>query len=146
VAVAVASSILVGCSSSVVAGGSASLTAQKKPAAGDVVVAEGPRAESAVVDGPGLTVNLTFIGSPQPIDRPCGEDYQATAKETASSVVVTIERRFLFRDDDLGCGAAGATRTAQLRLRQALGERSLVDVHDLVPIKVKTAGAASSSS
>jgi len=83
--------MLVGCSSSVVAGGSASPTAPK-PAAGDMVVVEGPRAESAVVDGSGLTVKLAFIGSPQPIERPCGEDYQATAQESASSVVVTIER------------------------------------------------------
>src|SRR5439155_1221965 len=88
--------------------------------------------ESASGSVGGMELTVTFIGAPDPGDKPCGADYAAEAVESAVAVVVIViphENR-----TSLGCTSVGARRTAIAALAEPLGERAVLEVREGLPV------------
>jgi hypothetical protein len=92
---------------------------------------------SATVGGHELTV--AFVGSPNPGNMSCGEDYTAEAVESDLAVVVIVTRQphaALFGE---ACSAVGARRTASATMAAPLGNRVVLDLQQGTPIPVVVA-------
>ena len=87
---------------------------------------------SGTVGGRQLTV--AFVGAPRPGDQPCGEDYTAEAVESDLAVVVIVTRRPHLTVG--ACSLAGAQRTATAQLAAPLGDRTVLDVQQGLPVSV----------
>ena len=86
----------------------------------------GPPVESASVDSSGMTLTVSFIGAPDPGDKPCGADYTAEAVESDNAIVVIVyEHRNV---TPAACTDVGYSRTAQVTLAKPLGNRTLIDL------------------
>ena len=85
---------------------------------------------TAAVDGRQLTV--AFTGAPDVADKPCGADYSAEAVESDSAVVVITHPN----GAAVACSAIGATRTATATLTRPLGERTVLEVTQGLPVSV----------
>ena len=96
----------------------------------------GPPVESASVDSSGMTLTVSFIGAPDPGDKPCGADYTAEAIESDAAVVVIVYEH----NNPLPamCSDVGAFRTAQVTLAKPFGNRTLIDL-TAQPISVTAA-------
>jgi hypothetical protein len=89
--------------------------------------------DSALGSMTGKEVSVSFTGAPDPASKPCGEDYSAEAVESDQAVVVIVVRRG--RGFTLGgCPAVGARRTATATLKDALGDRAILNVDDGQPV------------
>jgi hypothetical protein len=89
---------------------------------------------SATVAADGLTLTLTFEGSPDPASQACGEDYTGEAVESDLAVVaiVHVHRNPL----PASCVGTGATRTTTVTLASPLGSRAVLEVQDGLPVPV----------
>jgi hypothetical protein len=90
---------------------------------------------------PGTTsLTVMFTGSPRPGDQVCGIDYTAESVESAIAVVVIVVEHPYSGPDGLGpnqgCDAMGASRTATATLAEPLGERTVLEVRQGLPIPV----------
>jgi hypothetical protein len=84
-----------------------------------------PPVMSATVDASGMTLTVTFVGTANAGDKPCGADYTAEAVESDNAVVVIVyERR---NTTPAMCTSVGASRTAQVTLARPFGNRTLID-------------------
>ncbi len=86
----------------------------------------GPPVESATVDSSGMTLTVSFVGAPDPGNKPCGADYTAEAVESDAAVVVIVYEH----DNPMpgACLDVGALRTAQVTLAKPFGTRTLIDL------------------
>jgi hypothetical protein len=82
------------------------------------------------VGGRQLTVD--FTGAPGPGDRPCGADYTAEAVESQTAVVVIVTEHT--NGLPVPCSAVGAIRTAEVELSAPLGERTVLEVREGLPV------------
>ena len=90
--------------------------------------------ESATGTAGGRQLTVTFVGAPLPGDQPCGEDYTAVAVESDLAVVVIVTRH---PHVTIGaCSAVGAQRTATVELAAPLGDRTVLDVQQGLPVSV----------
>ena len=91
--------------------------------------------ESAAGTVGGRQLTVSFTGAPAPGDQGCGADYTAEAVESSTAVVVIVteHRHGLFE----ACTAVGATRTAVVDLAAPLGERSVLEVKEGLPVPVR---------
>lgn len=80
----------------------------------------------------GNDITVSFVGAPDPGDKPCGEDYTAEAVESDLAVVVIVTRHSHLTLG--GCSAVGAKRTATATLNEALGSRVVLNVDDGEPV------------
>ncbi|MEU4622232.1 hypothetical protein AB0G04_19985 [Actinoplanes sp. NPDC023801] len=85
----------------------------------------------------GRQLTVGFTGAPQPASEPCGIDYTAKVVESGNAVVVyLIEKRHA---DNEACTAIGFHRTAVAELARPLGERTVLDVTQGLPVPVTLA-------
>jgi hypothetical protein len=91
--------------------------------------------ESATGTVGGLQLTVAFTGAPGPGDQPCGADYTAEAVEspTAVVVIVTEHPHSAFGE---ACTDVGARRTADVELSAPLGERTVLEVRQGLPVAV----------
>ncbi len=90
--------------------------------------------DSASVTADGRQLTVAFVGAPLPGDQPCGEDYTAEAVESDVAVVVIVTRH---PHVTIGaCTSVGAPRTATLKLAAPLGERTVLEVQQGLPVPV----------
>ena len=87
---------------------------------------------SGSVTGNELTVS--FVGAPDPGDKPCGEDYSAEAVESDLAVVVIVTRHPHAGAVPVACPAVGARRTAAATLTKPLGDRAVLDFQTGTPV------------
>ncbi len=102
---------------------------------GDAPVGISVDAATATAGGRELTVG--FGGAPLAGDRACGADYTAEAVESSLAVVVIVTAHP--NPLPAACALIGAPRTAVVRLAAPLGERTVLEVTQGLPIMV-TAG------
>jgi hypothetical protein len=76
-----------------------------------------------------------FVGSPDPAYEPCGIDYTGEAVESDLAVVVVIVEHRPFRPG--GCASVGAVRRTLVRLATPLGDRTVLDVQQGLPVDVQ---------
>jgi hypothetical protein len=98
----------------------------------------GIQIDSATGTVGGLTLTVRFAGVPGPASQMCGADYTAEAVESATAVVVIVTTHpntGLFQS----CSAVGAYRTAEARLAAPLGDRSVLEVTQGLPVPVTLA-------
>ncbi len=95
----------------------------------------GPSIQSATTKTAGLALTVTFVGAPDPGDKPCGADYSAEAAESSTAVAVfVIEHQSLTVG---ACSAVGALRTASVGLAAPLAGRVVLDVNQDIPVPVE---------
>jgi len=85
---------------------------------------------NGTVGGRQLTVG--FVGAPAPGDQPCGADYSAEAVESSTAVVVIVTEHA--NALPVACTAVGARRTAQVELSAPLGDRTVLEVTQGLPV------------
>lgn len=94
----------------------------------------GLRPDSATVAADGRTVTVRFVGGRDGTG-PCTSQYTARAIESDNAAVVVIdEHPDLSGGPDQACNAIGYARTATLTLAEPLGERTLLDVVQGMPV------------
>ena len=80
------------------------------------------------------TLQVSFTGAVKRQDEPCGADYTTEAVESALAVVVIVtEHR---NAEPGGCDAIGRTRTAEVMLKDPLGERAVLEIKQGLPVTV----------
>jgi hypothetical protein len=82
----------------------------------------------------GTEVTVSFIGAPEPGNKPCGEDYTAGAVESDLAVVIIVIRGPTNVGFGGGCTAVGAVRTAIATLEAPLGNRAVLNVDSGQPV------------
>jgi hypothetical protein len=94
----------------------------------------GMSVQSATLAADGLTLTLTFEGSPYPGNQACGEDYTGEAVESDLAVVAIVH----VHQNPLpaNCVGTGAMRTATMTLASPLGDRAVLEVQDGLPVPV----------
>jgi hypothetical protein len=93
---------------------------------------EGISIQSARGNAAAGQLTVTFVGAPAGGDRPCGADYGAEPVESQLAVVViVVERRNPFPG---ACAAVGAERNAVVNLVSALGDRTVLEVKEGLPV------------
>ncbi len=99
---------------------------------------DGLSIESATVTRDGRQLTVTFTGSRFTRDERCGADYTATAMESATGVVVIVDEHA----NPAGgpCVAIGFMRTAVAHLVAALGNRTVLEVREGMPVPVTPSG------
>jgi hypothetical protein len=90
--------------------------------------------EAARLAPDGVTLTVTFIGSPGPASQACGADYTAAVVESAAAVVVIVREQRAA--GDYACTAVGAERTATAVLGRPLGSRTVLEVVRGLPVPV----------
>ena len=90
--------------------------------------------DSATGSVSGRELTVSFVGAPAPGDQGCGADYTAEAVESADAVVVIVIEH---ANMSFGaCTAVGAIRTATVELAAPLGNRTVLDVQQGLPVAV----------
>ena len=90
--------------------------------------------QSAKASADGRTLVATFVGAPDPGDRPCGADYDGEAVESSTAVVVIVTARPHLQ---LGaCTAVGGYRTVEVMLAAPLNDRAVLEVQQGTPVPV----------
>jgi hypothetical protein len=92
--------------------------------------------DSATAAAGGRQLTVSFTGAPGPGDRPCGADYTAEAVESQTAVVVIVTEHT--NGLPVPCSAVGAIRTAAVELSAPLGERTVLEVREGLPVTVLT--------
>ena len=90
--------------------------------------------DSATLAPDGITVTVSFVGSPGPASQPCGADYTAEPVESDTAVVVIVEEHRA--GGEQACTAVGASRTAVATLSRPLGSRAVLEVVQGTPVSV----------
>jgi hypothetical protein len=81
-----------------------------------------------------MRVSVTFIGAPEGRDKPCGADYSAKAVESDTAIVVIVVTHP--NGAAVACRSIGATRTATASLAKPIGERTVLEVTQGLPVSV----------
>ncbi len=89
---------------------------------------------SAVGRASGRELTVTFTGSPDGADKPCGADYTAEAVESDLAIVVIVIEHA--NGLPVPCSAVGAMRTATAQLASPLGKRAVLEVQQGLPVEV----------
>ena len=85
---------------------------------------------SGTPDATHLTVS--FVGAPDGADRPCGADYSAEAVESPLAIVVIVVEH---RNPTAGaCLLVGAVRSASVDLASPLGDRTVLEIKQGLPV------------
>jgi hypothetical protein len=94
--------------------------------------------ESATVSPDGKKLTAHFTGSGGTAEKPCGADYSAYAVESANAVVIiVIEHRYPgTMGPNEACNLMGYARTAVADLAGPLGERTVLEVREGLPVLV----------
>jgi hypothetical protein len=87
---------------------------------------------TASVTGRDLTVS--FTGAPGPGSQPCGADYSAEAVESSTAVVVIVTEHPHWSLIPEACTAVGAKRTAVATMAAPLGDRTVLEVTQGLPV------------
>ena len=82
----------------------------------------------------GRQLTVVFTGAPGPGSQGCGADYTAEAVESPSAVVVIVTEHA--NGLPVPCTAVGARRTAEIELSAPLGERTVLEVREGLPVAV----------
>jgi hypothetical protein len=90
--------------------------------------------ESATATADGRQLTVSFTGAPESGDTPCGADYTAEAVESETAVVVIVVEHP--NGTPAACAAIGATRTAPVQLSAALGDRTVLEIKEGLPVAV----------
>jgi hypothetical protein len=90
--------------------------------------------ESASGTAESKKLTVSFVGAPKDRSEQCGADYTAEAVESELAVVVLIKERR--NDANVACALVGALRTAEVRLASKLGERTVLEVKQGLPVPV----------
>ncbi len=90
--------------------------------------------DTVEVSADGRDLLVTFVGSPHPASEPCGEDYTGEAVESDLAVVVIIVRHSRLGPET--CTGIGAVRTTTITLAEPLGDRTVLDVQQGMPVEV----------
>jgi hypothetical protein len=90
--------------------------------------------QSATATADGRQLTVTFVGAPEAGDRPCGADYTAEAVESETAVVVIVIEHP--NGAPVPCTAMGALRTATAQLSADLGDRTVLEVQQGLPVAV----------
>jgi len=107
------------------------------------------------VDGPGGSISIqsaigipeselltvSFVGAPLDASGSCGADYTAEAVESDLAIVVLVTAHphpaeAASSSLSFGCRAVGAIRTAVVTLASPLGERTVLEVREGMPVPV----------
>ena len=91
--------------------------------------------ESATGTVGGRQLTVTFTGAPAAGDQVCGEDYTAEAVESPTAVVVIVAAHPHGYGET--CSLVGAPRTAMVELTAPLGDRTLLEVKEGLPVSVQ---------
>ena len=95
---------------------------------------EGISIDSATGNASAGQLTVSFVGAPDRGDRPCGADYRAEAVESQLAVVVIVVEH---RNPTPGaCAAVGAERTAVVNLASPLGDRTVLEVKEGLPVRL----------
>ncbi len=79
-------------------------------------------------------LEVSFIGAVKGQEEPCGADYSTEAVHSDLAVVVIVtEHR---NAAPAGCDAIGRTRTAEVTLKDPLGERAVLEIKQGLPVSV----------
>jgi hypothetical protein len=91
--------------------------------------------ESATGTVGGRQLTVAFTGPPQGADKPCGSDYATEAVESSTAaVVIVIEHANL--PVGAACDLVGYRREATVELAAPLGDRTLLEVRQGLPVPV----------
>ena len=90
---------------------------------------------SATGTAGGLTLTVTFEGPPADAGGSCGSDYTAQAVESTTAVVVIVTEHPGF-GLSMACSDVGAWRTADATLAKPLGNRTVLEVAQGMPVSV----------
>jgi hypothetical protein len=94
----------------------------------------GPSIMSATGGADSKKLTVTFVGAVDDATKPCGADYTGEAVESELAVVVIVsERRHV---EGEACRDVGAIRTADVRLASKLGDRTVLEVQQGLPVPV----------
>jgi hypothetical protein len=89
---------------------------------------------SADLAADGLSLTVTFVGSPYPASQGCGEDYTGEAVESDLAIVAVVDVQ---KNPIPGsCSGVGASRTTTLTLATPLGRRAVLEVQQGLPVPV----------
>jgi hypothetical protein len=82
----------------------------------------------------GTRLSVGFVGAPDGAGKACGADYAAEAVESESAVVIIVTTH----PNTLGgaCRGVGANRTATVDLARPLGDRTVLEVTQGLPVPV----------
>jgi len=94
----------------------------------------GTRIDGATRTADGRQLIVAFIGWPEGRDRPCGADYSAEAVESDTAIVVIVVTHP--NGAAVACRLVGATRTATASLARPLGERTVLEIMQGLPVSV----------
>jgi len=94
----------------------------------------GMRIDSASNSVDSRQVTVAFTGAPEGRDKPCGADYSAEAIESDTAIVVIVVTHP--NGAAVACREIGATRTATASLARPLGERTVLEVTQGLPVSV----------
>jgi len=90
--------------------------------------------EGATGSADSRKLQVSFIGAVKTRDEPCGADYSTEAVESTLAVVVIVTEH---RNAAPGaCDAMGRTRTAEVTLKDPLGERAVLEIKQGLPVAV----------
>jgi hypothetical protein len=94
----------------------------------------GLRIDSASASTSGTRLSVGFVGAPDGADKACGADYAAEAVESETAVVIIVTTH----PNTLGgaCRGVGANRTATVDLARPLGDRTVLEVTQGLPVPV----------
>ena len=88
--------------------------------------------ESATGTVGGKKLTVSFTGAPKPGDQSCGADYTAEAVESATAVVVIVTEHGNWLP--AACTLVGAIRTADAQMTSPLGDRTVLEVTEGLPV------------
>ncbi|TYC07125.1 hypothetical protein FXF53_00505 [Micromonospora sp. WP24] len=94
--------------------------------------------DSAATTRGGRHLTVTFYGAPGPASEPCGADYTAEPVESPTAVTVIVTERA--RGEAAVCPAIAAWRTETVQLDRPLGERTVLETQQGVPVEVTITG------
>lgn len=95
----------------------------------------GPSIQSATAQASGLALTVTFVGAPDPGDKPCGADYSAEVAESSTAVAVFVIEH---QNPTIGaCSDVGALRSASVVLAAPLAGRVVLDVNQGMPVPIE---------
>jgi hypothetical protein len=81
------------------------------------------------------TIWVWFLGRSDGVDKPCGAEYKAETVESELAIVVIVDENLNTEGVD-ACDVEGRSRTTEVRLDGALGERAVLEVRQGLPVPV----------
>jgi hypothetical protein len=89
---------------------------------------------AATTSATGRDLTVSFVGAPGPGSQSCGADYTAEAVESSKAVVVIVTTHPHWSLFGESCTAIGAERTAVAKMTAPLGDRTVLEVVQGLPV------------